>query len=251
MTRADHFRRVVDAYVLRRQSHVSFWRERPAAHPAALAPPYLPYPMTFADKARYTGPFDAPGVPVLDYRGAVGRQYNPIAIAQYALAWMNRQVDGEVDAERHWRPSVEWLHANLERNEAGLSVWFHRFDWPYRETLRNPWFSGLAQGQGISALLRAARLTGDARYSEAAHRAYEPLETPTSRGGVLYVGESGDPWIEEYLVDPPSHILNGFLWALWGVHDMIRLGGSVGAERFFERCVVTLRKNLARYDNGY
>ncbi len=252
MSRLDHLRRVAVAYALGRHSHINFWHERPAPESRALAEPRLFYPMTFADKAGYGGPFDPAGVPRLDYHGSIGLQYNPIAIAQFALAWMNRQLDGDAGAEERWRPSIEWLCQNLSPNDAGMAVWWHRFDWPYREVLRNPWYSGLAQGQGVSALLRAERITGDRRYGDAAGRAYRALATPIPQGGVLHLDEEGDPWIEEYLVTPPpSHILNGFLWALWGVEDMARLGGDPGAQGLFERCVATLVKNLARYDTGY
>ena len=46
--------------------------------------------MRFQGKAAYAGPFDSAGVPLLDYRGDIGRQHNPIAIAQYGLARFNR-----------------------------------------------------------------------------------------------------------------------------------------------------------------
>ena len=251
MSRLDHLQRLVVAYALGRQSHVSFWRELPAAHPRAAEPEGLFYPMTFADKADYEGPFDAAGVPLLDYHGSIGAQYNPIAVAQFALAWMNRELEGAPDARRRWTPSADWLVANLVRNRGGVEVWMHHFDWPYRETLRNPWYSGLAQGQGVSALLRAGRISGEGRYTEAAERAFRAIETPIGEGGVLYFDEAGDPWIEEYLVTPPSHILNGFLWALWGVHDMVKLGGSSTAGELFTRCIATVRRNLHRFDNGY
>ena len=31
----------------------------------------------------------------------------------------------------------------------------HHFDFEYRDTLKSPWYSGLAQGQGLSVLVRA------------------------------------------------------------------------------------------------
>ena len=36
-------------------------------------------------------------------------------------------------------------------------------------------------------------------------------------GGVVYADEDGHTWFEEYIVSPPTHILNGFIWASWGV----------------------------------
>ena len=48
------------------------------------------YFMRFQGKADYRGPLTSNGVPLLDYRGNIGRQHNPIAIAQYGLARFNR-----------------------------------------------------------------------------------------------------------------------------------------------------------------
>ena len=45
--------------------------------------------MPFLRKADYPGPFDARGIPLLDYQGSLGRQYNPIAIAQFGLGNFN------------------------------------------------------------------------------------------------------------------------------------------------------------------
>ena len=66
---------------MRRRSQLTFWHETPAEDPSASYDRIGPYYMMFAEKAAYPGPFDPHGVPVLDYRGAIGRQHNPIAIA--------------------------------------------------------------------------------------------------------------------------------------------------------------------------
>ena len=39
-----------------------------------------PYYMSFHSKANYNGHYDADGIPMLDYYGSIGIQYNPIAI---------------------------------------------------------------------------------------------------------------------------------------------------------------------------
>jgi hypothetical protein len=141
--------------------------------------------------------------------------------------------------------------ANLEPNRHGVWVWYHRFDWPYREILRAPWYSALAQGQGISVLLRAFQETGDERYLESGRRAFQAFGLDVSCGGVTYRDEAGQIWFEEYLVDPPSHILNGFLWASWGVYDYALLTGNDEAMQLFDSAVQTLAANLSRYDTGY
>ncbi len=152
--------------------------------------------------------------------------------------------------------SADWLAAHLEQNPRGLWVWNHHFDWEYRDTLRAPWYSGLAQGQGVSLLLRAHAQTGNDKYRQAAEQAFVSLTKPIALGGVLFQDEDKDGkdqhlWIEEYLVDPPTHILNGFMWALWGVFDFWLARADPAAKKIFDRGAETLLRNLDRFDTGY
>ncbi len=251
--RLAYYQRIVSAYVLRRNSQLSFWHEHPEANPRARYDQLGEYYMTFARKADYAGPFDQAGVPLLDYRGQIGPQYNPIAIAQYGLGnynFLGQGNDPQLRRDRFLAAS-DWLVKRLALNPQGVWVWNHDFDWEYRETLKAPWYSGLAQGQGISLLVRARRQTGDAKYLEAAERAFTGLLRSTSEGGVLFTDDRGDTWIEEYLVDPPTHILNGMIWACWGVYDYLLATGDAQACDLFDRVIRTLGHNLAAYDLGF
>jgi hypothetical protein len=182
----------------------------------------------------------------------IGLQYNPIAIAQWGLANYNRFCETSDDAR--WQRTLkaaDWLAANLERNSHGLWVWNHHFNWEYRDTLKAPWYSGLAQGQGVSLLLRAHAHSEDEKHQRAAEKAFVALTRPIAEGGVLFEDEKKNLWIEEYLVDPPTHILNGFMWALWGVFDFWLARGDASAKEIFDRGIDTLVHNLARFDTGY
>jgi heparosan-N-sulfate-glucuronate 5-epimerase len=251
-SRWHYYRRIFSAYLGPGSSQLTFWHEVPQINPRAQAGQLGPYYMQFREKADYAGPHDAAGIPLLDYKGAIGPQYNPIAIAQWGLANYNWFCDtGEEGRRAKAMQSANWLCANLEQNTHGLWVWNHHFDWDYRDTLKAPWYSGLAQGQGVSMLLRAHVLSGDKKYLEAADRAFVPLTHSITDGGVLFTDEEGNLWIEEYMVNPPTHILNGFLWALWGVFDYSLVCPDSFAKSIFERGVATLARNLQRYDTGY
>ena len=249
--RLDYLTRVLQVYANPGSGPLSFWHEAPELN-AARHRDARQYFMRFRGKANYAGPFDAGGVPLIDYRGNIGRQYNPIAIAHYGLARFNRWCDGGDGGDRAaWLAASRWLVANLQPNVHGVPVWFHHFDWPYRQLLQAPWYSGLAQGNGVSLLVRAATETGDEVFAEAAHRAFQSLALPVSRGGVLVTDARGDVWIEEYLVDPPSHILNGFIWALWGVYDYAQWSRRSEAAALWATCLRTLETRLDDFDTGW
>jgi hypothetical protein len=243
--------RLFAVYLLPRRGPLAFWYETPEINEAAFGSEVGQYYMLFRRKADYRGPLDKAGVPQLEYRGKIGRQYNPIAIAQYGLGNFNKYAStGETIRRSKCLHAADWLIQHLEENQAGLRVWNHHFDWTYRQRLIAPWYSGLAQGQGLSLLIRAAVMTGDNAYAAGAVTAFEAFTRDTRRGGVIAKDEDGRPWIEEYLVDPPSHILNGFMWGLWGLYDYARWSSNGDANELWQRCVDTLASNLHRYDTG-
>lgn len=247
-----YYRRIFSAYILGGKSHLTFWHEIPTQNPNATPTELGEYYMLFAAKADYKGHYDACGIPQLDYHGQIGRQYNPIAIAQYGLGNFNlwrRTADAE--RKKKFFTIADWLVSNLEQNSHGIFVWNHHFDWEYRDPLKAPWYSALAQGQGISVLVRAHRESGDAHYFEAAQSAFVSFQRPVEQGGVAFTDESRDLWFEEYIVSPPTHILNGFIWALWGIYDYALVTRDPAAEELFARGVRTLLHNLERYDLGF
>jgi heparosan-N-sulfate-glucuronate 5-epimerase len=248
----NYYRRIFRAYLLGGKSHLTFWHEIPVENPNASVDALGEYYMLFTEKADYPGSYDSAGIPQLDYHGRIGVQYNPIAIAQYGLGnynlWCRTADDGR--RQKFFRVA-DWLSLHLELNSAGLAVWNHHFDWEYRETLKAPWYSALAQGQGISMLVRAHKESGSARYLNAAERAFASFERTIQQGGVAFTDPSGDLWFEEYIVSPPTHILNGFIWALWGVYDYALATGKTSAGQLFSRGVRTLLHNLERYDLGF
>ncbi len=248
----SYYRRIFRAYLCGSASHLSFWHDRAEFNPNAPAHTLGEYYMSFAEKAQYAGPHDAQGIPLLNYHGAIGLQYNPIAVAQWGLGNYNRfAVSGSVEAYGKFLRATNWLCDHLEKNSDGLHVWNHHFNWEYRQELRAPWYSGLAQGQAISLLLRAHAETGEAKYLSSAALAFRSFLADAESGGVSFKDQENNIWFEEYLVSPPTHILNGFMWAAWGVYDYFLATGSREAMSLFGAAVKTLEENLHRYDLGF
>jgi hypothetical protein len=250
--RLRYYSRVFAAYATPNRSHLTFWHETPEVNPRLNVHELRQYYMLFAEKADYAGEYDQAGIPLLNYHGQIGLRYNPIAIAQWGLGNYNLFCRSGDDVHRKKvLAASDWLCAHLEPNSHGVWVWNHNFDWEYRTHLKAPWYSGLAQGQGISLLVRAYRETGTMAYLETAERAFASFMTSTDRGGVTFVDERGNTWFEEYIVSPPTHILNGFIWAAWGVYDYFLTTRNESAYDLFDKAVQTLHSNLIHYDLGF
>ena len=249
--RSDYLRRIFSAYVLRKKSQLSLWHGKPEINPHATYNELGPYYQKFKYKANYEGPFDEKGIPLLNYHGTIGKQYNPIAIAQYGLGHYNLCKEGERESCNVFLNVANFLSENLERNEYGLYVWYHHFDWDYRGKVHSPWYSGLAQGAGISLLSRAYKETLNSKYLDALHKAEESLFEPVDKGGCTYFDIYKNPWIEEMITTPPTHILNGFIWAVFGVYDMYLLTKDPFYLKTFSKYVRTIKDFLVEYDTGF
>jgi len=248
----DYYKRFLSAYVFKKPSHLDFWHGTPEINFKAEKNKLSYYYMPFRKKAEYDSFFDGDDVPLLNYGGKIGKQYNPIAIAQYGLGNFNLyKQTGDDKFKNKALIQANWLIENLIENDKGIPVWMHDFDWNYVEKLMAPWYSGLAQGQGISFLVRAFEMTGNKKYRDAAEKAFISLKTEVKDGGVISIDKEGNMWIEEYLVNPPSHVLNGFIWALFGVYDYFLFNKEKKVKELFDGFVETLIKNLNQYDIGY
>jgi heparosan-N-sulfate-glucuronate 5-epimerase len=236
----------------KRDSSVGFWYLpiQPAAELDAAA--LGPYPLDLTAKADYAGPFDEKGVPLLNYYGSVGLQRNPCAVAQYGLGWHGRWRTGAGEAARaHFLAQADWLAANLVSGPGGVRAWQYGFTanagaYP----VRIPWISALAQGQGISALLRAGELTGESRYTDAAREAFGAFLKPVAEGG-LQASLAGGVFFEEVPSDPPSFILDGFLFSLFGVRDYLLVTGDPAAGPLLEQALDTAESCLPLFDAGF
>src|SRR4029078_1932811 len=87
--RFSYYRRIFPAYLSSGKSQLTFWHDTPQMNKRCCPTQLAEYYMAFTAKADYAGAFDAAGIPLLDYHGKVGLQYNPIAIAQYGLGNYN------------------------------------------------------------------------------------------------------------------------------------------------------------------
>ena len=174
-----------------------------------------------------------------------------VVFAQLGLGAYERYLAG--DGEQ-WlalaRHVADVLIEHQERDGARRGAFVHTYDFPHTFPVRAPWISSMAQGEGASLLVRLHLETGEERYSDAARLALEPLSVRTPDGGAMNLLE-GRPFPEEYPTEPPSFVLNGGIFSLWGLYDVGRGLGEAQATAAFEDGVQTLVANLHRWDTGW
>ncbi len=173
-----------------------------------------------------------------------------VAAVQWGLGAFERFALGE--GERWLQAASEaaaYLIAEQHHSGPQRGGWRQLVPMPHTYELEPPWLSSITQGEGASLLARLHAVTGEDRYADAAREALLPMSVPAASGGVLAELDGG-PFLEEYPTDPPSFVLNGALFAIWGFRDVGELLTEPEATRSFERLSRSLGERLGRYDTG-
>ncbi|MBW4506560.1 MAG: D-glucuronyl C5-epimerase family protein [Scytonematopsis contorta HA4267-MV1] len=112
-------------------------------------------------------------------------------------------------------------------------------------------YSAMSQGEGISVLTRAFSVTQDKVYLKTAWQALTFLLTPVEEGGTSrYVSEG--LVLEEF----PSNItvktvLNGWVFALYGLYDFILIENDPDIQKAFDDCLKALMVYLPKFNAGF
>jgi hypothetical protein len=179
------------------------------------------------------------------------REQLHVSTAQWGLGAYEKFLDG---GDEEWLAAARAAGEHLlELQTAGGPLdggWTHLHPMPHTFRLDPPWLSAMAQGEGASLLVRLHLASGEERFAEAARRALGPMRVPVAASGVLAELEGG-PFLEEYPTQPGSYVLNGALFAIWGLRD-VAVGlreSDAGAE--FDRLADSLAGSIHRYDLGF
>jgi heparosan-N-sulfate-glucuronate 5-epimerase len=197
----------------------------------------------------FYGDKDANGIPL----SGVGKDatYYPIVVAQYGLLLHAQYLKENSDSAFQKMAHCVSIICELMKLENETIVWRHNSFYD-RFNLKPGWASAMAQGQCMSLLLRWHQITNDHKYLNYANQAYEFMKIPSSEGGVRAWDKEGNVWLEEYpSTDGPSCVLNGFIYALWGLYDLYRVTGNSEVKEDIDRCVITLKNCISNFDVGY
>jgi len=203
------------------------------------------------------GPLDEQGIPLVDYgrhSGVKGgtKQYFSVTVAQYALGLFELWLESGSDEFRvKFLRQARWLEEKAENLGDNVVIWPAAFDFPVYG-LKAPWISSMAQAQAASVMLRAHQMEKRQAPADLARMALASLLVPAGQpGGVRHVDADGDVWFEEYVTDPPPHVLNGFIFSLFGLLDYLRVSPERPLREAWEQGVRTLERKLSFFDTGF
>lgn len=213
------------------------------------------------------GPFDAAGLPLVDYdrlfaknriqyAGKIGAHYTPVTLAFFALGNLAQANFHKMDLfAQRFRDVAEWFlqHQVEARNTGG--VWLHRFPMPHLpvllEYVPGAWISAMAQGLAVSVLVRAYHAFNEKHFLESARRALQSFQYSIFDGGVACALPNGQLFLEEFPANPPMHVLNGALFAAIGLAEYLQIVDDEALSRVYQKVLAGIRTLLPRFETGY
>jgi len=225
-------------------------RTRPMAAPLVPLGPWY-YDMRRAIERGDYHLFDEKGIPRLRIPGVKGLVYHPSRIASFSIAHATRYIqDGRGEDRDTALLGARWLVASQVRDGPLRGAVPIPFDW---HGSRAPRVSALTQGMVMSALARAYLMTGEEPFAVAMVEAIGPFERQEAQGGVhARFHGTGDVWYEEHpRPEGGSHILNGFVYALWGLRDTGLIRPQTSAVDLYRAGVESLARHVEAFDLGY
>ncbi|MDI6812225.1 MAG: D-glucuronyl C5-epimerase family protein [Desulfitobacteriaceae bacterium] len=225
-----------------------YWHPDMKANPALSPGNIGKYPVDMSSKASYIGVFDEGQIPMVEIDGHLS--YLPVTIAQYALGHYDAYL--ETGKRTHLEVLLlcaDWFVERLVESVPGVWGWLNEHDKDIY-ALKSPWLSALSQGQALSVLARAYVETQDEKYLHCGERSLKAFSVPVADGG-LVAQLQGEDFYEEYPSVIPSYVLNGLIFALWGLWDFYLAGKNAQARERYATGLQTLQHHLGRYDRGW
>jgi len=177
--------------------------------------------------------------------------YYPITIGQMGLSVFQTYLNTnrKEDLSRFLK-FADWFIEHVDFDDKLGARWLTHVPLPAYQN-PGPWQSAFSQSRAISILLRAYQQSQKSKYRKLAELALKPFQYSVQEGGV----SSEAPWgicYEEYTASVPTLVLNGHIFALFGLFDYQRVfPNDEDCNLLIKDGLASLKNSLPYYDMGY
>ena len=209
--------------------------------------PYTGYELISLD----ISPADSNGIKLYEKFGKV--YYHPVILSEHIIRFLDSYIRTE---------SKEYLQYALTYSEKLIEIgteYNGALFFPYNfelilhdipsEVLAASWYSGMAQGEALSAFVRLYNITKETKYLPIIEKIFKGFYSfrRESDPWFVYVDENKYYWIEEYPMMDATHVLNGFIYAIFGLYDYYQLNKDELSRTLIDASLTTLFRHLTEY----
>ena len=176
--------------------------------------------------------------------------YHPCNIAQAAFGYYDNYVlTKKLEFKKLFLAQINWLEDNSKEYR---NAYIYPFPYATKGFGTKPgWISGMYQGEILSCFVKAYVLTNDNKYLFLAKKVYNSYSLELGDEYGFKTEDKYGLWFEESMLIPARHILNGFIFAVFGLYDYYRVSGRSDVKELFDRAINTIKKTLPEYDMGF
>lgn len=194
-------------------------------------------------KTDWKGKIDHDGLPLSTLSNGKSIHF-PILLCQKALGhWDMWLIHERADDRQQFLNIANWL----EQTQDSMGGWD---TWGPMGQSSQYRYSAMTQGQAISVMTRAYKVTKGAGFERACRAALELLRKPVQDGGVCCY-EAQNVFLEEFPASRRDTVLNGWIFALFGVHDYLLQFTDEQIKTFYADTCASLTSHFPEYDAGF
>lgn len=201
-----------------------------------------------SNKAEILGLYEGGNLAYVYYPN-YGVHFNPVTTCNIALSEYSKGNHKKVLAI-----ADELLDSAILREYPGVGkyfIWEYYFDLEFNKyKFDAPWASGMAQGLILDVLGKSYKISGDRQYLRAGELVLNSFKVPFKEGGVTDYDDHGN-WYLEVAATNKLRILNGFLFALYSIHNYHIDTGNTKAKKLFDIGIAEAKEHVQEYDLGH
>lgn len=198
-------------------------------------------------------PFDANGIPMKDFGGKLGLQYEPIVPVYFAQRYLEHYRQTEDDRYRtNLDRMVTWLRRQIvpigNSNRSEHTIYTHYDYLPY---VTAPWISGMNCGRTAELFLQLYAQESNEDHLSIAKTLVHGLLVPIEEGGIMLETASGGWVFEEFgTLTPALWSLNGHCSVLLSFYRYLKISEDVEIREALNRGIDAVEEVLERFDTN-
>lgn len=164
--------------------------------------------------------------------------YHPGRIAQAAFGYFDNYVDTQnPEYKISFFSQIKWLEENFKEYR---NAYIYPFPFATKGFGTKPgWISGMIQGEILSCFVKAYVLTNNKNYLHLCEKVYNSFSLKLGDKYGFKTEDDYGLWFEESMLTPASHILNGFIFSLFGIYDYYKLTQRSDIKVIFDKALNT------------